>query len=42
MSEKIKVITIADTGIIAELEEEDRMALEAFQSYLSPIQTKNS
>lgn len=34
MSEKIKVITIADTGIIAELEEKDRMALAAGMSLI--------
>ena len=34
MSEKIKVIPIADTGILAELEEEARTALEAGMSLI--------
>lgn len=34
MSEKIKAIPIADTGILNELEEEDRTALEAGMSLI--------
>ena len=34
MSEKIKAIPIADTGILTELEEEDRTALEAGMSLI--------
>jgi hypothetical protein len=34
MSEKVKVIPIADTGILAELEEEARTALEAGMSLI--------
>ena len=34
MSEKVKVIPIADTGILAEVEEEDRTALEAGMSLI--------
>lgn len=34
MSEKIKAIPIADTGILTELEEEERTALEAGMSFI--------
>jgi hypothetical protein len=34
MSEKVKAIPIADTGILTELEEEDRTALEAGMSLI--------